>query len=466
MKKNLTKEQIEIEGLAERVPQLTQKQKDWAVGKYAYKFNYARPLKECTCPNCRHSVPIAEDKQTQEVRCPHCGVKIEAHRYYDRYFKTNHCEAFFQVMSAVGEWQITRLIYMQRWCYVRKESTPWEFYEVCQAWNNPKYGTTYFRSLPKNGMGYHYNPYSLHTWKYECTNADNWTFNKYIECDNVLEARMPASRNYFDTDNIAPYAEIAPCYKMMGITRDSINATQFSALGLLEELSGRNYNPMRETLFKDGAFDLFNELTRKGADMRIVSALFSAYRICKRNKYDYTEYFNEWKDLVTMLLDLGLDYRSPHYVCPSDLHDMHQRVLKMRLKSETNERVRSELIGKVDYEERVARFLDMDIHNDSLDIIVLPNVMAFKDEADHLHHCVFRCKYYEKADSLILSARNRHGRAKRWETIEVNLNTFQIKQSYGYGDKHTERHDEIQRLVMDNMWQIKERAKGRLKAAC
>jgi hypothetical protein len=234
----------------------------------------------------------------------------------------------------------------------------------------------------------------------------------------------------------------------------------------MRKMSGRHYHPMLETLLKGKDYDLFNELSEE-CNKQKMDALFTAYKICKRNNYDYQRDFNEWKDLVEMLRFLGMDYHSPYYVCPDNLHEMHNRILRIRIQREEDAKVREILEGKFGYEERIAKYLDMDIHNDDLDIIVLPTVSAFKDEADHLHHCVFSCKYYQKATSLILSARSRTGKMKRWETIEVDLNKFVILQCYGYGDRHTEKHAEIINLVKENMWQIQERKLGKkIKTAC
>ena len=65
--------------------------------------------------------------------------------------------------------------------------------------------------------------------------------------------------------------------------------------------------------------------------------------------------------------------------------------------------------------------------------------------------------YYRNAQSLILSARGISD-GKRWETIEVDLRDFKIKQCYGYGDKFTEKHKQILNLVNKNMYQIRQRA--------
>ncbi len=44
------------------------------------------------------------------------------------------------------------------------------------------------------------------------------------------------------------------------------------------------------------------------------------------------------------------------------------------------------------------------ITDKDLVISVLDSLEAFQAEGNALHHCVFQCEYYAKADSLILSA--------------------------------------------------------------
>lgn len=75
------------------------------------------------------------------------------------------------------------------------------------------------------------------------------------------------------------------------------------------------------------------------------------------------------------------------------------------------------------------------------------------DEADHMHHCVMSNEYYKKEDSLIMSAKEQ---GERLETIEVNLKTMKVVQSYGKYNSLTKRHAEILRLVNSNLNKIAE----------
>lgn len=71
------------------------------------------------------------------------------------------------------------------------------------------------------------------------------------------------------------------------------------------------------------------------------------------------------------------------------------------------------------------------------------------DEGEAMHHCVHKMGYYKKENSLILSAKDKKG--KRIETIEIDLKTFRVVQSRGVNNDNTPKHDEIIRLVNNNM---------------
>ena len=472
----INKTQKEIEELAGRVPMLTDAQKKWAIGNFNYFVCVAQGKTEIRCPNCKlHTeyinVPHKQarwNKNDYTITCPHCGATIQV-RVNDSSYKAKpitHQEDFFQVMSVVGEWQVTRLFYMDRYTYVKKPSTDWSFWEVCQSWNSPKYTRTFFRAFPKKMMmGYHFNPYKLFSWEIRYEEDGKTAIRDeqgYYVCDtkmNTLEPRRIGGSNYFETKSIAPGARILPAYKRMGLSARVLRSlsSEYNAMWLMECFSGDNYKPLYETLLKEREYKLFCHVAdRHNRDN--AEEYFSAWKICKRNGFNYKKEFTEWVDLVDMLIETQMDYRSPHYVCPDNIHEMHQRVLSAKKRKEKEIELERKAEENKHYEQRIAKYLDMDIHNDDLTIIVLPNIKAFMEEGDHLGHCVYRCGYYNKVDSLILSAREGN---KRWETIEVNLRTFKILQCYGYKDKHTERHKEIIDLVMKNMWQIKERRDGK-----
>jgi len=371
---------------------------------------------------------------------------------------------------------------MERWCYILKPNTKWYFYECCQAWNKPDDPNTYFRSLPKMGIGYHYNPYSLHRWKYECTNPDMETYNKYIECDNELEARKPNSANYFESRNLAPDAKILPAFKRMGLTVDAFRKIKnYNAMGLMEGFASGGLETMHETLIKCRAYEVFNRMTENTHVRQIRNdayAIYTAWKICRRNHYDYKKNADEWFDLVNLLSKRGLDYHNPHYVCPTDLHGLHNHLLELEQRDEAirrererrdaderaRERAREAMLSREEknkeFIKRREKYFGIGICSDKgFTIVALKNIDEFEKEGEVMQHCVFRCGYYLKKDSLILSARDKNNNPI--ETLEVDLRDFRILQCYGKKDTHTPLHGAIVKTMNENMWQIKEIARGK-----
>ena len=79
---------------------------------------------------------------------------------------------------------------------------------------------------------------------------------------------------------------------------------------------------------------------------------------------------------------------------------------------------------------------------------MLDSIEAYKAEGEAMHHCVFKCEYYDKENSVILSAHDKNG--NRIETIEFSLTEYKVVQSRGVCNKNTEYHDRIVNLVNAN----------------
>ena len=474
MFKNLTKVQVQIEELAKKMPCVTEAQFKWAQDNHEYFQWIKEEDTHVCCPNCKEELyfggqlPWKEDKKYKERKtiCPHCGAQLRVVCTNNDKRRRNYLqERFFQVLSVVGDWQVTREFYMRRYTYIKKENTPWELYECCQAWSKPSDKNVYFRSLPKIPMGsWFFNPYSLWSVKYE-HDGDNDTYHAYRDAPHYLEPRKPNGSNYFDTTAIAPNPQILPQYRRMGLNADFLRRNIVrTAIGWFQKFSGKNYDSMYETLIKAKAYKFMYKADRAWRCNMIT--YYNAWKIANRHHYKIAN-MDEWIDTIDLLHQCGMDCRNPVYICPKDAHALHQQLLAVREKKMKEaerkmerERDMERLQEAVknfgeEYAKRIAKYLDMDIHDDTLHIVVLSDIPAFKEEADHLCHCVFRCKYYLHTDSLILSARDAKG--KRWETIEVSLTDYSIVQAYGYGDEHTEKHKEILDLVESNMWQIKQR---------
>ena len=128
--------------------------------------------------------------------------------------------------------------------------------------------------------------------------------------------------------------------------------------------------------------------------------------------------------------------------------------------SETDRKLMKEKRLNDAYIKRRKRFYDMVLTDGLIECRVLPNIPAFREEANEMHHCVYTCEYYKKPYSLIMSATIK---GKRIETVEVDLSSFTIKQSFGKHDQFTMHHQRILDLVNGQMNIIKDTYQKRTK---
>lgn len=489
----LNKTQKEIEELAKRLPRLTDEQKEWARKHFNYFHLIRQGATEIRCPDCKCIVPIDYSDSTKgskwcdsdrTITCPHCGATIQVRTYpsnTDRLPSRNpKQEDFFQVMTTIGDWQVTRQFYMRRYCYVRKENTDWEYWEVCQAWNNPKFPKTFFRAFPKICMSsYHFNPYKLWDWTCKWDNEKGrYIYTQPVPCEMI--PRRVGGSNYFETNSLAPHPKINRLFRMRGITAKTLKSVHKNAMWLFEAVSEKNRKPMYETWLKSEDFALFNRVTdtyyRDEAD-----AFFSAWKICKRNGYDYKKNLTEWIDTIHLLFKRKLDWRNPKNVCPADLHGLHNHLVELeqrdeerrqeRLRRQRDEwnRQQAEIAMKdrkkteKEYIKAHKKFFDLTIPTDHFTLVVLKSIDDFEQEGKQMHHCVFNGGYYRRNRSLILSARDDEN--KPVETIEVSLDTYKILQCYGPHDNFTPFHKEIYDAMMKNMWQVMDIDRGKVKTA-
>ena len=67
---------------------------------------------------------------------------------------------------------------------------------------------------------------------------------------------------------------------------------------------------------------------------RHLETCWNAYKIANRNHYLITD-IGKWADYICMLVEMGKDIRSPHYICPDNLEAEHDRISeKIRAKNE------------------------------------------------------------------------------------------------------------------------------------
>ena len=143
-------------------------------------------------------------------------------------------------------------------------------------------------------------------------------------------------------------------------------------------------------------------------------------------------------------------------LCPQNLKAEHDywmnRHNQMEQKRRSQEQIQRAKRKEAEFYKEKSRYFGITITDKDLVISVLDTLEAFQAEGNALHHCVFQCEYYAKADSLILSAHDKEG--NRIETIEFSLTEGKVIQSRGLCNTNTPHHDRIVRLVNAHAHQI------------
>lgn len=228
--------------------------------------------------------------------------------------------------------------------------------------------------------------------------------------------------------------------------------------------------PIAETMLSAYQTPLFDHLVRTRS--RLPKGGEAAVKICIRHKYRIEDP-SMWLDLLYMLMCLHMDIHNPKFVCPDDLNAMHDTVLKryrramvirnerMReaqaLRLQNRDAKRAKEIAEIvqHYPEHMGKMLSLELDANNLSIRPLQDVDEFKDEAKHMHHCVYACEYWNyksHPNTLILSAKDSNG--KRLATIEYNMASNTVVQCRAACNAVPERYNEICKLITDNKAQF------------
>lgn len=361
--------------------------------------------------------------------CPHCGRPLELHG--ER--RAQKLTDYVSFHAHMGDWDIERIYSRNQFSKVGSPAKV-HLCEVAQEWDN---GSDHFIYAGQ-----------LHGMFYASKWIDGLKFGGKFRESNPISSSLYYSDwsvmpNYTETYEYKDTLEQAVAdFNKYGITPKRLASG--NAISLLATIQS---NPRLETLWKADQRKLFNRFKEYGN----IEQYWPSIKICLRNGY-MVEDCDLWCDMIDAERALGLDLRNAVYVCPSDLKGQHDRMADRRERMTEKQELAALSEKNKAYKERIAQYMGMTISNGSYTIVVLPDIASFKHEGDILHHCVYKMKYYDKAESLCLSARDKEGNSI--ETIEVDLNKFTVRQCYGDHDSYTPHHKEIMHLMNENMWQI------------
>ena len=184
---------------------------------------------------------------------------------------------------------------------------------------------------------------------------------------------------------------------------------------------------------------------------RMLDKCWNSHKVATRHGYKIEDY-SLWCDLIVLLEKCGRDTRSAKYICPNNLKAEHDYWLNKTTTDEERRRKAEQLLKAKKKEEEFYKnkscFFGIVIKDKDIEISVLDTIEAYQAEGEAMHHCVFKCEFYARENSVILSAHHKDG--NRIETIEFSLTENKVVQSRGVCNENTEYHDRIVNLVNAN----------------
>lgn len=411
-----TKLQKRVMELFPTLKPLTKAQEQWGLHLNPTKafFN----SKGNICAYCGQSMG-------ESLTCPVCKREHKGvagnNQQYERYYTFNLC-------VAVGEFQILRTF--EVWSkFQRRKSAKVEYREVCQSWIDAKGKETRVargKSLGMFGQGFSwYSPMEIRT----LSRRNGWGY--YDDLHRWVQK----------TDTYPRTRSFSPSVKRNGL-QDSKTISQ-SNMHPLDFITRILTDSKCETLLKLG---YGNFIGATGID-----TYWQQIKIATRHNYRIADW-EIWKDTLDMLQEEGKDICNPHYICPINLMQVHDKLLARKNARDLREKELSNRDAQKAYVKAKSAYFGFAITDKELSIEVIKSVAEMILEGERMNHCVGKLKYYEKPNSLILSAKVN---GKSMETIEVDLRDFRIVQSRGKCNQNSPYHDRIVDLMRGNMEQIR-----------
>ena len=400
---------------------LSPKAVEWAVRNVIVHIAFRTSGHNCTCGDC--GAKFDHKGKGKTVCCPHCGHRLQVS---DTLKRKEIQSAYFSSLEVVDGLQMQRVFLLRAVCRkgMKLETS---CMEVCRLWLNTK-GRMTVTSRART-LGWY---------------VDSFNWCTGIDLKLLSEVHWVISDTY-----------VYPRYKVLPELRRN---------GMKGRLPD-DCHPAR--LMKALLTDSRIETMMKSKDLQAVAYFVSrpldldtcwqSYKVAARHHYRPSDY-GLWCDTVRLLEQCGKDIHNAIYVCPKDLKATHDHWLGKRNKAVEKRRDREQMLRakarEADFYREKSRYFGIVISDSDIEISVLDSIEAFQAEGSSLHHCVFQCEYYAKADSVILSAHDRQG--NRIETVEFSLSQGKVVQSRGLCNSNTDYHDRIVGLVNANAYRFLE----------
>lgn len=393
-------------------------------------------------------IPYLSDKQ-KEWAVKTCISEKDAYRYSDRFARGS-----FYIVCTFKGWQVLRYFQVRVKFMYHKMTDKIYFKECMQQWL--KDGMYVFLAKQRI-QGYMCDAFSNYG-KLEVRNHTMWgVFGdpRELGWGGVYYASVQKKYQYalrdiknidfdllFRSINASPYSET-----LMRMDIEAWKACHYHGAAFdKEKLSAVKvaFRHGNAPYIKDSLWwDMIDALIYLKKDLRNPSF------VCPSNLKDAHDKWvlamvrkkNKMADKMTKLRQIQEERRTLRY-------------LQEQAKIEEERKKRAKSLAAV-YIARRKNYFGIDIASGSIHINVLRSVEEFFTEGKEMQHCVFANAYYDvnaRPNCLILSAKVN---GQRVETIEVDLETFTVVQCQGKRNVNSPFHDTILKLMRENMWMVK-----------
>lgn len=423
-----TKLQKQVAELSSKLPAITEKQRQWAIDNCFERKGYLRK-NTVWCTECGNTWLAGESElatQLLGVECPHCHSSLKVSRSQKR---KDEVKEYYTIVTTCNGFQVLRHYIAMKSCKVGFAAR-YDVDEAVQNWITPDGSDEIMARMTRQSIFY----------------IDLWDWSSPLTNKGSIENVHVSDKYNVFANHIYPVRRIIPELRRNGFKG------HFHSVCPLSLFKHLLRDSRTETLIKARQYALLGYSISHS-----LRELWPSIRICIRNKYIIKD-ASMWRDYLGFLNYFGMDTHNAKYVCPENLKGAHDLWMKKKNKVEAKrkeeERRKEAAVADAEYKKLKSKFFDICISDGVIAIGVLKSVQEFLEEGESMHHCVFSGGYYEKKDSLVLSA---HIGDKRIETIELSLKTLEIIQSRGICNKNTEYHDRIIGLVKQNIHLIRQK---------
>ena len=348
-----------------------------------------------------------------------CARKRELKRAIKN-LQNEKCGNYYHVIAEVkGDFQVFR--YFRISIHKRKPSTSWE---TQQLWYGRGREILIGR---KRTMGWYYDNYAKDSDLELRHNYRNYAYN--------TAKMMPISTS--ECKSLLPMFDEEEVNRIGRLSSVAKTYTMFCASPYMETL----YFQHREVFEKFLDKVQLNDILENEKEIKVAL----------RHHYKFED-VSIWTDTMRLAKHFGIETRNPFYCAPLNLDVLHNSLLKRKAKEEAAKEIEKLAEFEGAYYKHIKPYLDILLKGANVVIMPLKSVKEVYLEGKMMHHCVYELKYWQKNDTLLLSAQVD---GKHVETIEFNLKELKVIQSRGLQNKPSQYHEEILSIIQQGKKEIK-----------